>query len=60
METAFRGLQKGRARAQAEFGVEMRWVFDIVRDIPDVAYRAQRADYTTRVALEGIVNLVQN
>src|SRR5450432_1547429 len=51
-DTYFRGLQKGRARAQAEFGVEMRWVFDIIRDIPDETYRAQRADYTTRVALE--------
>ena len=30
----------------------MRWVFDIVRDIPDEAYRARRADYTTCVALE--------
>lgn len=51
-DTYFRGLQKGRARAQAEFGVEIRWVFDIVRDIPDEASRAKRADYTTRVALE--------
>ena len=51
-DTYFRGLQKGRARAQAEFGVEIRWVFDIIRDIPDGAYRKRRADYTTRVALE--------
>ncbi len=51
-ETYFPGLQKGRARALAEFGVEMRWVFDIVRDIPDPTYSAKRADYTTRVALE--------
>jgi adenosine deaminase len=51
-DTYFPGLQKGRARAQAEFGVEMRWVFDIVRDIPHPADRVKRADYTTRVALE--------
>jgi aminodeoxyfutalosine deaminase len=51
-DTYFRGLQKGRARALAEFGVEIRWVFDIVRDIADEADRARRADYTTRVALE--------
>jgi len=51
-ETYFSGLQRGRARAQADFGVEMRWIFDIVRDIPDEAFRAKRADYTTRVALE--------
>jgi len=50
-DSYFSGLQKGRARAQTEFGVEMRWVFDIVRDIPD-PYRTKRADYTTRVALE--------
>jgi adenosine deaminase len=51
-DTYFPGLQKGRARAQAEFGVEIRWVFDIVRDIHDPAYRAERADYTTQVAIE--------
>jgi len=48
----FTGLNKGRERAKAEFGVEMRWVFDIVRDIPDTAARVRRADYTTAVALE--------
>src|SRR5947209_8202666 len=35
----FSGLNKGRERAKAEFGVEMRWVFDIVRDIPDTTAR---------------------
>ncbi len=35
-----------------DFGVEMRWVFDIVRDIKDEAERRQRADYTTQVAIE--------
>ena len=29
------GLNAGRARAQADFGVEFRWVLDIVRDNPD-------------------------
>jgi adenosine deaminase len=29
------GLNDGRARARDEFGVDWRWVFDIVRDIPD-------------------------
>jgi aminodeoxyfutalosine deaminase len=28
------GLNDGRARARAEFGVDWRWVFDIVRDVP--------------------------
>jgi aminodeoxyfutalosine deaminase len=29
------GLNAGRAQARAEFGVDWRWVFDIVRDVPD-------------------------
>ena len=28
------GLNAGREQARAEFGVEWRWVFDIVRDLP--------------------------
>ena len=53
-DTYFRGLQKGRERAKAEFGVEISWVFDIVRDIPDGHLRTKRADYTVAVALEGM------
>jgi aminodeoxyfutalosine deaminase len=52
LDVYFRGLNKGRERAKAEFGVEMRWVFDIVRDIPDEQMRTRRAEYTTQVALE--------
>jgi aminodeoxyfutalosine deaminase len=51
-DTYLRGLNKGRERAKASFGVEMRWVFDIVRDIPDATLRRKRAEYTTAVALE--------
>ncbi len=51
LETSFRGLQQGRMRAQADFGVEMRWVFDIVRAVSD-GRLVDRADYTTEVALE--------
>jgi aminodeoxyfutalosine deaminase len=29
------GLNAGRAQARAEFGVDWRWVFDIVRDVPN-------------------------
>src|SRR5436309_5455572 len=29
-DTYFSGLNKGRERARADFGVDMRWVFDIV------------------------------
>ena len=52
----FNGLTKGRLRAQAEFGVEIRWVFDIVRDIPDVLLNRRRAEYTVAVAEEGMRN----
>ena len=50
----FSGLTKGRLRAQTEFGVEIKWVFDIVRDIPDVMLNRRRAEYTLAVAEEGM------
>ncbi len=53
-DTFFGGLNAGRERAQREFGVEIQWVFDIVRDIPDETERRIRADYTTAVAIEAI------
>lgn len=44
------GLSRGRGRARAEYGVELAWIFDIVRnDREDYS-----ADYTTRVAIEGL------
>lgn len=49
----FGGLTRGRERARQDFGVEMRWVFDIVRGIEDEARRRQAAEYTLKVALEG-------
>src|SRR6266478_6818448 len=52
-DTYFTGLQRGRERAQAEFGVEIRWIFDIVRNIEDEARNRLLADYTTSVAIEG-------
>jgi aminodeoxyfutalosine deaminase len=60
-DTYFSGLSAGRERAQREFGVEMRWVFDIVRDIRDESERRRRAAYTTDVAIasmhDGVVAL---
>src|SRR5690348_3284227 len=53
-DTFFGGLTRGRERARAEFGVEMRWVFDIVRGIEDEARNRKLADYVTSVAIEGI------
>lgn len=51
-ETYFSGLQRGRMRAQQEFGVEMRWVFDLVRGVSDAERLRRQADYTTGVAIE--------
>jgi adenosine deaminase len=53
-DTYFTGLQRGRQRAKEEFGVEMRWVFDIVREIEDATENHARANYTTSVAIEGM------
>ena len=50
----FSGLTKGRLRAQKEFGVEIRWIFDIVRDIPEEMLNLRRAEYTLAVAQEGM------
>jgi adenosine deaminase len=51
-ETYFTGLSRGRERAKQEFGVEMRWIFDIVRNIEDEARNRELSDYTTSVAIE--------
>jgi adenosine deaminase len=53
-DTYFSGLNKGRERARADFGVDMRWVFDIVRDVKDTSESHRRADFTTQVAIEGM------
>ncbi len=50
----FRGLNAGREQARRDFGVEMRWVFDIVRDYRDETERQRRAEYTTAVAMESM------
>ena len=50
----FSGLTNGRLRAQKDFGVEIRWVFDIVRDIPELLLNHRRAEYTLAVAEEGM------
>lgn len=41
------GLAEGRQRARAELGVELRWVFDVVRSLPE------QADATLELALRG-------
>jgi adenosine deaminase len=47
------GLNDGRARAQAEFGVEFRWVFDVVRDDPES--RHQVAEWAAGAVDRGVV-----
>ncbi len=52
----FEGLEAGRAAAHAEFGVEMRWVFDIPRNLsfPKTGgYDPYPAERTLEYALRG-------
>ena len=47
------GLNEGRQRARADFGVEFRWVLDIVRDNPDS--RFQVAEWAINAMDRGVV-----
>lgn len=51
------GLEEGRLRAKAEFGVEIRWVFDCPRQLsfpqPDQVYDPYPAERTLEYALLG-------
>jgi aminodeoxyfutalosine deaminase len=51
------GLEQGRRRAQQEFGVEIRWVFDIPRNFsfinPQNGYNPEPAEKTLEYALLG-------
>jgi aminodeoxyfutalosine deaminase len=50
------GLEEGRRRAAADFGVEMRWVFDVPRNAAfgaDGRYDPLPAEETLRYALRG-------
>ena len=48
------GLASGRRRADQEHGVELNWVFDIVRNVEGPEENRRLADYTAAVAIEGI------
>lgn len=50
----FGGLTRGRRRAREEFGVEIRWVFDIVRSVNDRDLLERYAEQATNVAIEGM------
>lgn len=57
IEGILNGLEAGRQRARTEFGVEMRWVFDVPRNLSFVgterAYDPQPAERTLSYALQG-------
>lgn len=50
----FAGLTRGRERARQDFGVEIQWIFDIVRDVAEGPALSRRADYTLAVAKESM------
>ncbi len=50
----FTGMTRGRERARQDFGVEINWIFDIVRDVAEGSGMSQRADYTLAVAKESM------
>ncbi len=50
----FAGLTRGRERAKQDFGVEINWIFDIVRNTAEGSGISQRADYTLAVAKESM------
>ena len=52
-DTYFAGMTRGRARARADFGIELAWIFSIVRRWDDPALTGPEADYTTAMALDG-------
>src|SRR5215216_1388401 len=50
-QTMLDGLSAGRTRARAEFGVEIAWIFDIVRWTKSEADTFDKAAYTTELAI---------
>lgn len=52
-DTYFAGMTRGRARARAELGIEIAWIFSIVRRWDDPAQTRAQADYTLATALAG-------
>ena len=54
-EEIMEGLSEGRLRARAEFGVEMCWILDIVRDQPDT--RHQVVEWAISAQDQGVIGL---
>jgi aminodeoxyfutalosine deaminase len=56
IEALLEGLQAGRTAARADFGVEMRWIFDVPRNLsfpPTGGYDPHPAERTLEYALAG-------
>ena len=60
-EVYFDAVTRARERARADFGIELRWIFDILRHVPDPARLRYWADCTVEAAIatrgEGTVAL---
>lgn len=54
--TYLEGLTRGRARVRREFGVEIAWIFDIVRGDAESERIAAGADQTLGMAIDGMEN----
>ncbi|MEN8242776.1 MAG: adenosine deaminase [Chloroflexota bacterium] len=59
IEDVLSGLERGRQQARDEFGVEIRWVFDIHRNLPyqinaDGSFHPEPAEMTLEFALAGM------
>lgn len=52
-ETFFDGLTRGRRRVQHDFGVELRWIFDIPRRTVTLHPDLPLLDFITDVAIDG-------
>jgi aminodeoxyfutalosine deaminase len=52
-ETFFDGLTAGRERVRLDFGVELRWIFDIPRRTVTLHPDIPLADFITSVAIDG-------
>src|ERR1051326_3154482 len=52
-ETFFDGLTRGRQRVQQDFGVELRWIFDIPRRTVTLHPDLPLADFITTMAIDG-------
>lgn len=52
-EMVFGGITRGRERAEAEFDIRIRWIFDIVRGVSDPSTLMPKADFATGVAIDG-------